>query len=259
MSHPLRPRLTNRIIYTHLLVPFDLCEHSKSSGGSPISTSSFVYHLRTSKAVVTLQAEPITVLDARLPKLQVGPNVSKRKAAKATPGEIVEGLWSKERRTEDVRVVTQEIDQTFTSMRGQLKASVSLHVGMFATKRMMTWICLEQGDALDKSQAKTEAAANDTAVSHVSSQMLEATESRIKSTLESTPPGQINSIRRELILSVRQFQRSVKPPKSDTVDTSSGELPLPVYVDSKKVHVLPGSSVVIREDEPSSIIAYTLS
>jgi 1-phosphatidylinositol-3-phosphate 5-kinase len=47
--------------------------------------------------------------------------------------------------------------------------------------------------------------------------------------------------------------------KTETADIAkAAEQDLPEYF-GRHVHSLPGSSVLIREDEPSSIIAYTIS
>lgn len=46
---------------------------------------------------------------------------------------------------------------------------------------------------------------------------------------------------------------------SPDASTPPTDFPIPSFMREKGVHVLPGSSVIIREDEPASIIAHTLS
>lgn len=72
-------------------------------------------------------------------------------------------------------------------------------------------------------------------------------------------PGQMNDVRQEVLANYRRYvsQLDEIQKRLKVKDVPEPE-DLPLYF-GKKVHALPGSSVLIREDEPSSIIAYTLS
>ena len=71
----------------------------------------------------------------------------------------------------------------------------------------------------------------------------------------------LNDGRQSLIEDVRNFSEQLEAwQKKHACDFDDSEAPLalPEYYGAK-VHALPGSAVLVREDEPSSLIAYTLS
>lgn len=94
---------------------------------------------------------------------------------------------------------------------------------------------------------------------------LEAAEVVLASALANTPPGQLNTVRQEVISVYTQFEArldAIQQRKIDSKEKSEeaekSRSGLPEYL-GKQVHALPGSAILVREAEPSSVIAYTLS
>jgi 1-phosphatidylinositol-3-phosphate 5-kinase len=83
--------------------------------------------------------------------------------------------------------------------------------------------------------------------------------------LASCPAEQVNDVRRAFAANVSQILiKAVTWQKTHASEESFAETPLriPNYADNRtegKVWALPGSAVLVREEEPSSVIAYTMS
>lgn len=83
------------MFYSSLLIPQSLCPHASqaTSSGGP---QNFTYVLSSPILTLRLTSEPQPVLDTRLPKLQVGPLVAKRKlgneAARAASESFASGV-----------------------------------------------------------------------------------------------------------------------------------------------------------------------
>ena len=78
----------------------------------------------------------------------------------------------------------------------------------------------------------------------------------------SHPATQLNDIRQKLEIAIHEAQDSLAAWQKDhDVPEDFQDLPLdlPDYLANDKIHALPGSSILIREDEPSSVFAYALS
>lgn len=72
-------------------------------------------------------------------------------------------------------------------------------------------------------------------------------------------PGHINDVRQEILAAYRRYTGSLDAiQKQLRIKDAPEPEDLPAYFGSQ-VHALPGSSVLLRESEPSSIIAHTLS
>ena len=78
------------------------------------SPASVVYYFRSSSALVTVSTESIPVFGTRLPKLQVGPNVPKRKPGPASAIAAVNTLMSPD-------LVAQKIQETRVEVRSVLR------------------------------------------------------------------------------------------------------------------------------------------
>lgn len=87
-------------------------------------------------------------------------------------------------------------------------------------------------------------------------------ESNLYDVLAATPIGQLNDARRHISTAIKSATGKLLAWQNKfgiDHDFAASPLELPEYAKDSKVHALPGSSVLVREDEPSSIIAYTLS
>lgn len=59
--------------------------------------------------VASIKVETSDVLDVRLPQMQVGPNVVKRKSGRDAADDALESLVSEDRRSEEQDQLTQEV------------------------------------------------------------------------------------------------------------------------------------------------------
>jgi 1-phosphatidylinositol-3-phosphate 5-kinase len=91
---------------------------------------------------------------------------------------------------------------------------------------------------------------------------LREAEKELCDTYNATSPGRLNDARQLFVSTEVAIRSKVAEWKKENGIQSEGAVPipnLPEYAGGKGVHALPGGSVLVREDEPSSIIAYTLS
>jgi hypothetical protein len=112
----------DRMMYTNILCPPGFCPHS-SRKLSPIVT-----HIRSPHIVISLFIHSVVVHDARLPKLQVGPNVAKRKAGRIGAVSTVDGLMKKEAKALAVDSVHADIKVVMSDLRIKMEMIVSLSV-----------------------------------------------------------------------------------------------------------------------------------
>jgi hypothetical protein len=80
--------------------------------------------------------------------------------------------------------------------------------------------------------------------------------------LSRSRPGQINDVRRKFVRRICAARLRLQKLRSDMeTDPSENWLALvePQYSTDSTLHPLPESFVLVRDNEPSSIIAYTLS
>jgi len=107
-------------LYTSILSPSNFCPHSVTQP-SPIIT-----HIRSPHIVLTLFVSDLLVHDTRLPKLQVGPNVAKRKAGRVGAVGTVDGLMKKDAKTAAIDSLHEDIAQIVADLRRRLEIVVSV-------------------------------------------------------------------------------------------------------------------------------------
>ncbi|WVF70562.1 hypothetical protein IAT40_005353 [Kwoniella sp. CBS 6097] len=225
------------LLYTDILRPVKICAHSSTS---------LVHYIRIANHVISLTVQPVSVLDTRLPKLQVGPSVSKRKTGKEPITATLDGLIKKETRNERVEVLREEIERYFETAKKQLDSAPAVEVSQPAKEdEKHTAGFTGDHDALQALSTEI-ASAKDT--------LLEL--------LNVTPASQLNDTRRQFALQIKTISPKIaalkKKPEGEA-DVEKIDLSTPEYASSETVFALPGSTVLIREDEPASVIAYTLS
>ncbi|ORY33694.1 hypothetical protein BCR39DRAFT_518613 [Naematelia encephala] len=222
------------LLYTDALMPPNICSHH-----------SLTYHLRTSSRLVQISVTPVPMLDIRLPKLQVGPNVPKRKPGKVAALAAVEGITRREVRDKEIVGCKDEIGAFFVSIEERI-AVLKRH--------------LLPPEPSDK--ASDDIAPEKLAALQNLSASFRVLEAGLYDTLADTPPGQLNDVRREFCLAAKSVHGKLAEwQKANAITEDFDGVPavLPDYVGEPKVWALPGSSVLIREEEPGSVIAYTLS
>ncbi|WVQ85237.1 hypothetical protein IAT38_007402 [Cryptococcus sp. DSM 104549] len=265
-------KLLELLLYTTILQPPSLCVHAQdksqivhylrhfprppsSPSPSPDEASPHSQSPTPTPLTISLTTSPLSILDARLPKLQVGPNVPKRKAGKEPAAAAVDGLVKREVREERREGVEADLEGWF----GGMEARLGLLRSHLASK--------EASDSkADKKPADTPAPESEASKSLA--ELLtdsQLAKSALLSSLSTTPPSQINDVRIQLALHIKQSSGKLaawqkKHGAEEVEGWDKVEVKVPEYaVEGGKVHALPGSGVLVREDEPSSIIAYTLS
>ncbi|EIW72592.1 hypothetical protein TREMEDRAFT_58763 [Tremella mesenterica DSM 1558] len=238
------------VIYTDILIPTNLCAH-KNSGD-------LVRCIRSSAVTLRFSVENISILDTRLPKLQVGPNVAKRKAGKEAVDAAVDGLMRQETREEQIDGIRNDVDKSFRGFEqrvDQLRKIASPEDNI--SEKEQTDLTKSELQKIDEAVKIRRAAVIELDILREEAIRVEK---GLKDTISSSQALRLNDIRRQF-----SSQMNVLSAKLDTwrkknkIDSPPGT-PLwrPEYA-AEKVHALPGSSILIREDEPSSVIAYTLS
>jgi len=87
-------------------------------------------------------------------------------------------------------------------------------------------------------------------------------EARLYNALASTPKSQLNDVRRQFSAIIKKSTIEISAwVEQNSIEEQPEKLrsDLPAWASNGKIHALPGSSVLVHEDEPSSVIAYTLS
>ena len=110
-------KLLELLIYGHLLQP-DMCKHDPPHGPK------YLLYIRGPAGIAMLYVEPVTVLDTRLPKLQVGPNVGKRKPGLANAESAVSGLMSRDRKESQSEELKGQISDVFDVLVARLSLLV---------------------------------------------------------------------------------------------------------------------------------------
>jgi hypothetical protein len=90
--------LTDRLIYSRTLQSQTFCSHTPDT-----------HNLEGYGVVASIKVETSDVLDVRLPQMQVGPNVIKRKSGRDAAEDALESLVSEDKRIEAQDQLTQEV------------------------------------------------------------------------------------------------------------------------------------------------------
>nr|XP_019049347.1 hypothetical protein I302_03133 [Kwoniella bestiolae CBS 10118]OCF28277.1 hypothetical protein I302_03133 [Kwoniella bestiolae CBS 10118] len=233
-------KLLEILIYTDILHPSTPCPH----------TSSTSHYFRTSGLVVSLKVEAVSILDTRLPKLQVGPNVTKRKGGKEPVTTFMTGILRKEIAQEKVEGLRNEINQYFEGLERRL----DIHRDHALSKAESD----QEGSPTANKEINQKSSSLDLLTAEISTSKVELLQS-----LAETQSSQINNVRRKFAQSIKsnnskliEWQKKHAVGESDFNDST---IPVPDYADEKGSFALPGSAVLVRLVEPASIIAYTLS
>jgi hypothetical protein len=107
--------LTNRLIYSRTLQCQNFCSHTPDT-----------HNFEGYGVVASIKVETSDVLDIRLPQMQVGPNVVKRKSGRDAAEDALEHLVSEDKRTEAQDRLAQEIIDYVKSVDVVMNRIVSL-------------------------------------------------------------------------------------------------------------------------------------
>lgn len=216
--------------------------------------------------MVILTVTACEINDVRLPKLQVGPEVTRRKTGRAAVEASVASL-----------IKADEVDEVREELRNQVKvffAEVEKRAGSLVCSshpydhaRSLLMTKVEQMPTTDTAQKEAPSTSVENGFETQTSPNpgwfteLKQLETGLYDCISTTEPSQINDARRAFTATAKSISlKLAASEKQSGEDASKDDLDpfLPDFM-KEKTHALPGSHVLIREDEPSSIIAYTLS
>ena len=103
-----------------MLTPPAFCPHSTER------PSRIILNLRSPHTIISLSIQAVTVLDTRLPKLQVGPNVTKRKPGQLGAIGIANELMKKEAKDLAFDEVRKDANLVISAVRKHISDTVSL-------------------------------------------------------------------------------------------------------------------------------------
>ena len=109
--------LTTRLIYSHTLQSQNFCSHTPDT-----------HNFEGYGVVASIKVETSDVLDVRLPQMQVGPNVVKRKSGRDAAEDALESLVSEDKRSEEQDRLAQEIIAYAKSVDVVMNRIVSLSI-----------------------------------------------------------------------------------------------------------------------------------
>jgi hypothetical protein len=107
--------LTNRLIYSRTLQCQNFCSHTPDT-----------HNFEGYGVVASIKVEISDVLDVRLPQMQVGPNVVKRKSGRDAAEDALESLISEDKRIEAQDQLTQAVFAYVKSVDVVMNQIVSL-------------------------------------------------------------------------------------------------------------------------------------
>ncbi|KAG2234547.1 hypothetical protein INT48_007360 [Thamnidium elegans] len=226
--------------------PRPFCQHTKNSN-KDIIIRCFHYNGITFKLVY----EDAKYYELRVPRIQMAPTET-----------IVPGTQFEAPRMSIATLkgwkhksTTQDVDLFFESVRAHL--DLLNHYTKAEARRKLRGL---QQDAAATKKCQAESKSLDGEIKTLSKR-LDTDHQFLLQTLADTNINELNDFRRHFAIqseSIIQYLTEWQSTKcgevSDTIEWDS-----PDYIRMKSIHCFPGSSVLVREDEPTSIIAYTLS
>ncbi|KAI8646176.1 hypothetical protein BD408DRAFT_381112 [Parasitella parasitica] len=230
--------------------PFCIHTTSKTAGncvGSRISRC-FLYN----GIVFRFTCEDAKFYELRVPRIQISPEtLPNDKIAFAAPRLGVTTLIEWKHKSAEC-----DVDLFFQSIRAHL--DLLNHYTIAESRRKIRSLGDDSPGA--KLQLQSEAKALDSEIRALSKR-LDTDHQAMLSALSDTSLNELNDFRRYFAIqseSIIQYLTEWQESKCDEVTDACG-WHSPDYISLKSVHCFPGSSVLVREDEPTSIIAYTLS
>ncbi|WWC58469.1 uncharacterized protein I303_101012 [Kwoniella dejecticola CBS 10117] len=229
-------KLLELLIYTDKLRGRVQCSHVGRT----------VIYLRTTSLVISLAVESVNALETRLPKLQVGPNVNRRKGGQETVEDVMKGLLRKEAGQQKLQTLSKEIGEAFDALEQQIQQ-----------------IRLDLSDTDTSGDGKSIDALTVPLNDPFKSILEESIDCRtaLLNEIEASPPSQVNNARIEFAQRFQTIAARLEECKVERAMAGSTDILsyLPKHIRSATSFALPGSSVIVRLEEPTSIIAYTLS
>ncbi|KAI9266247.1 hypothetical protein EDC94DRAFT_32754 [Helicostylum pulchrum] len=227
--------------------PQPFCQHTKISNKN-IIIRCFHYNGITFK----LAYEDAKYYELRVPRIQMAPSETVVFGGTQFEAPRMSVVTLKEWKHKSA---TQDVDLFFESVRAHL--DLLNHYTKAEARRKQRGV---QPDAADAKKCQAESKSLDGEIKALSKR-LDTDHQSLLQILADTSINELNDFRRHfaiqsesIIQYLTEWQMTKCEEVSDAIAWDS-----PDYISKKTVHCFPGSSVLVREDEPTSIIAYTLS
>ncbi|KAK4522106.1 uncharacterized protein ATC70_004645 [Mucor velutinosus] len=236
---------------TKLASPESFCAHTTSTHATntkSIISRCFLYNGIAFKFTY----EDAKYYELRAPRIQIAPEtLVGDKLTFVAPRVGVSTLMEWKHKSAE-----RDVDLFFQSIRAHL--DLLNHYTIAESKRKARILGNETTSA--KQQLQSESRALDLEIKGLSKR-LDADHQAMLYALSDTSLNELNDFRRYFAIqseSIIRYLTDWQQLKCDEVTDACG-WDSPDYISQKTVHCFPGSSVLVREDEPTSIIAYSLS
>ncbi|KAI9487374.1 MAG: hypothetical protein EXX96DRAFT_475244 [Benjaminiella poitrasii] len=233
---------------TKFASPEPFCEHTmkRESGYRSLIVRCFMYNT----IIVRFMHEDAKCYEVRLPRIQLTPVISEINTLTfSSPRMSIITLkeWKHKSAERDVGLF-------FQAIRAHLDLLQHYTIAEYKRKTR------SQQDPNVAKHLQMEAHILDIEIKALSKR-LDIDHEAMRNTLNNTNVNELNDFRRYFAIqseSIAGYLTDWQEEKCSEL-TDVCEWDRPDYISSKKIHCFPGSSVLVREDEPTSIIAYTLS
>ncbi|CAG8546646.1 791_t:CDS:10 [Acaulospora colombiana] len=220
-------------------------------------------YFRRGDLVVKVKYEHVDLFEMRLPKLQINPDLNKT----PTGVEDAEKLFVIDE--EDERRLNNETRLEITYFYGAVKQHITTLEDYFYEILKKSNSNDTAGTTLIKDDGDNEMKASERAMPSLRSldeltQTFRTEEFELYRTLKNTKVTVLNNVRQSLVERIRATKKRLTEWQKEHVDPEYlNNLKIkwvePEYSSSTNCHVFTGSPIIVREDETSSIIAFTLS
>lgn len=237
-------KLLELLIYTPYLQP-PICSHHTTP-------HAYITLFRTLSFTASLSSSPVKLYDIRLPKLQIGPNVPKRKVGNGRQG--MELMMDGQKEGENS--LKKEVERWCEALEDRLNVLREKIEREYEATKELSKESEKSGPGLQEKF--------DTLLS-LSTDFTAFKNNSLES-ISSTPQSLFNDLRisfssfiKSSLSEIEAWEKMYLPDNVEEWLETMKEM-IPEYAKKGgRVHALPGSGVLVREDEPASVVAYTLS
>ncbi|GAN05268.1 hypothetical protein MAM1_0086c04737 [Mucor ambiguus] len=237
---------------TKLALPESFCVHTTSNHATNNAKSNINRCFLYNGTVFKFTYEDAKCYELRAPRIQIAPEtLVSDKLTFVAPRVGVSTLLEWKHKSAE-----RDVDLFFQSIRAHL--DLLNHYTIAESRRKTRSLSKETATA--KQQLQSELRALDVEIRALSKR-LDADHQAMLYALSDTSLNELNDFRRYFAIqseSIIQYLTDWQQLKCDEVTDPCG-WDSPDYISQKTVHCFPGSSVLVREDEPTSIIAYSIS
>lgn len=237
---------------TKLASPESFCAHTTSKRAANNTKSTISRCFLHNGIAFKFSYEDARYYELRAPRIQIAPEaLVSDKLTFVAPRVGVSTLMEWKHKSAE-----RDVDLFFQSIRAHL--DLLNHYTIAESRRKTRSLGNETSTA--KQQLQSESRALDSEIRGLSKR-LDADHQAMLYALADTSLNELNDFRRYFAIqseSIIHYLTEWQQLKCDEVTDACG-WDSPDYISQKTVHCFPGSSVLVREDEPTSIIAYSLS